>query len=40
MSYGLLLTRVIERMDAVRLNTVKAGPEYSQWNAVRGQGRT
>lgn len=40
MSYGLVVTRVIEQMDAVRLNTVKAGPENGQWNVGRGKGNT
>lgn len=39
-SYGLVLTRVIEQMEAERLNTVTAGTATRLWNAVKGQGRS
>lgn len=39
-SYGLVLTRVIEQMEAVKPYTVKAGTERGWRNAVRGQGPT
>lgn len=37
-SYGLVLTRVIEQMEAVSLNTVKAGTESSRRNVVERAG--